>query len=104
MTTIINWIKSYEFTTLLALYTYWTPLVICLAVYACRFVRAYREDVKKSAETYYSPILTVGAILGHLFLAVTPAVNLFALVFDCAGSVFRWFGRVLDIPLVRKRS
>ncbi|MFA5262375.1 MAG: hypothetical protein WC378_01020 [Opitutaceae bacterium] len=101
---MIDWIKNYQFNNLLALYTYWVPLAVCLTVYACRFVRAYREDVKKSAEDYYHPTLTVGAIFGHVLLAVVPAVNLFTMVFDCMGSVFRWLGEVFDIPLVRKKS
>jgi hypothetical protein len=101
---MIDWIKNYQFNGTLALYTYWVPLAVCLIVYAFRFVSAYREDVKKSSEPYYSPTLTIGAILGHILLAVTPAVNLFAMVFDCTASVFRWLGRVLDVPLVRKRK
>ncbi|MGB1304032.1 hypothetical protein [Pseudoalteromonas marina] len=27
-----------------------------------------------------------------------------ALVFDCASSVFKWLGRVFDIPLVARKS
>lgn len=101
---MIEWIKNYQFNGTLALFTYWVPLAVCLIVYAFRFVETYREDVKKSAESYYVPTLTIGAILGHILLAVVPAVNLFAMVFDCTASVFRWLGRVLDVPLVRKRK
>ena len=101
---MIEWIKNYQFNGTLALFTYWVPLAVCLLVYAFRFVECYREDVKKCAEKYYTPKVTIGAILGHILLAVVPAVNLFAMVFDCTASVFRWLGRVLDVPLVRKRK
>lgn len=100
---MITWIKNYQFNNLLAIYTYWTPLIICMIVYSVRFVRNYRDDLKNSSKEYYHPSLTVGVIIGHLFLAATPAVNLFAMVFDCAGSIFRYFGRVFDMPLVRKK-
>lgn len=101
---MIEWIKNYQFNGTLALFTYWVPLAVCLIVYAFRFVESYRDDVKNSTESYYRPTLTIGAILGHILLAVVPAVNLFAMVFDCTASVFRWFGRVLDVPLVRKQK
>lgn len=101
---MIEWIKNYQFNGTLALYTYWIPLTVCLVVYAFRFVSTYRSDVKDCAKDHYHPSLTIGAILGHLMLAVVPAVNLFAMVFDCAASVFRWLGRVLDVPLVPKRK
>ncbi len=101
---MINWILNYQFNGTLALFTYWVPLAVCLIVYAFRFVRCYREDVQASKDKYYHPKVTIGAILGHILLAVVPAVNLFAMVFDCAASVFRWFGDVLDVPLVRKRE
>lgn len=100
---MLDWIKNYQFNNTLALYTYWIPLGVCVTVYIFRFVERYRDDLKKSEETYDVPTLTIGVIVGHLLLAITPAVNLFAMVFDCMGSILKWFGRVLDIPLVKKR-
>ena len=104
MKTIINWINAYQFNDLLALYTYWVPLAVCIIVYVCRCAREYRQDVKDCATLYYTPKLTVGIIIWRVILAVLPGINIFALVFDCAGAVFHWIGRVFDMPLVRKQG
>ena len=101
---MIDWIKSYQFNNLIALYTYWMPLAVCYIVYVFRFISRYKTDLKKSLESYYAPELTVGYILWHIIVATLPGVNIFALVFDCSASVFRWLARVLDIPLVKKRE
>ncbi|EIQ01109.1 hypothetical protein OpiT1DRAFT_05677 [Opitutaceae bacterium TAV1] len=101
---MIEWIKNCQVNGTLALLTYWMPLAVCSTVYTFRLVKKYGEDLKKSCESYYRPTLTVGMIVGHLLLATMPVVNLVAAVFDCSASVFCWFGRVLDIPVVRKRK
>lgn len=101
---MIEWVKTYQFNGTLALFTYWVPLAVCLIVYAFRAVEAYRHDLEASVEKYYVPTLTIGSILGHVLLAVVPAVNLFAMVFDCTASVFHWLGRVLNVPLVRRQE
>lgn len=65
----------------------------------------YKEDLsKREDEKYYSPTLTVGLIVWMIIMTITPCINLFALVFDCASSVFSWIGKVLDIPLVPKKQ
>ncbi len=102
---MLDYVKSFEFTSTIALLVYWTPLAICLGVYFVKIVRMYREDVeKRDSGKFYTPRLTVGAILWMLLLTVTPAVNLFALVFDCMADVFKWLGAFLEIPLVRERK
>lgn len=101
---IKEWVTSYEFVSLLALYTYWIPLVVCVVVYTTRCGVLYRADLKECDEKYYRPGLTVGFIVWHILISVVPGVNLVAMVFDCAGSVFRWLGNVLDTPLVRGRN
>ncbi|WP_043585301.1 hypothetical protein [Geminisphaera colitermitum] len=100
---MIEWIKNYQFNGLLAIYTYWIPLTVCSATYICRIIDKYRIDVKASTKPFYRPELTVGFIVWHIIIATLPAINLFALVFDCASSVFRWLGKVLNVPLVRAR-
>ncbi len=100
---MIEYVKSFEFNSLLALFVYWIPTAICVAVYLFRSIGLYKRDLKKCDEKYYSPQLTIGLIIGYTILAITPCVNLFAMVFDCLGSVFKWLGRFMDIPLVPKR-
>lgn len=98
---MIDFVTSFEFTSFLALLVYWTPLAICTAVYFFRAIRLYRTDLEKCQKEYYSPELTIGLIFWMLFLSVTPLINIFALVFDCAASVFRLIIDAFDIPLVR---
>lgn len=98
---MLEFITSYQFNSLLAIYTYWVPLLICLIVYAFQFVHYYKLDVHNSKEKYYNPKLTVGSIVGHLFVAVCPGLNIFAAVFDCLGPLFSFFEKVFNKPLVK---
>jgi hypothetical protein len=98
-----EYITSYEFVSMLALFTYWIPLAICLSVYFFRTIKLYRLDLSNCNDKFYTPTLTIGLIVWMFLLAITPAINLFALVFDCAGSVFKWLGKSLNIPLVKKQ-
>jgi len=99
-----NYAMSYEFMSMLALFTYWVPLFICLAVYLLRFVGMYKSDLDKCKDEFYRPELTIGVIVWFISVSIIPAINLFALVFDCSSSAFKWIGDALNIPLVRKRS
>lgn len=102
---MIAYIKSFEFASTIALFVYWIPGAICLAVYFVTAINMYRADVQKRDEgKYYAPSLTIGWIVWHLLAAITPAANLIALVFDCMADMFKWFGDFLDIPLVPKRE
>ena len=98
-----NYAASYEFISMLALFTYWIPMLICLSVYLFRFIGMYKADLKKCEDEYYTPTLTIGFIVWCLSISIIPAINLFAMTFDCASSVFKWLGTVLNIPLVRAR-
>ena len=104
-------LKILSINNVIAIYTYWIPLVVCLVVYLFRFLELYRTDLEESKKEYYYPKLTVGYILGHIFLAIAPIINLFALVFDCLGSIFGYLRslfffleKIFDIPLVPKPS
>lgn len=101
---MIDFVKSFEFASAIALFVYWLPLAICAGVYFFRCVALYKSDLAKSKEKYYTPELTVGLIVWFALCSICPAGNLLALTFDCAGSVFRWLGKVLDIPLVPKQK
>lgn len=101
---ILNWIKSYEFNSLIGLITYWFPLAICVIVYSIGTLRDYRGDIESSKKDYYNPSLTVGTIVCRILASIIPVFNIFAMVFDCMASVFRWIGEVFDFPLVPKRK
>jgi len=101
---MIDYVKSYEFISMLALFTYWMPALICAVVYLFRIVVMYKMDLDKCEENHYTPKLTVGLIVWFIICSITPAINLFALVFDCASSVLKSLGRFLDIPLVKKKA
>jgi len=101
---MLEYIKSFEFTSTVALMVYWIPLVICAIVYLFRMIGIYKSDLKKCQDKFYTPELTVGLIVWFVILTITPCVNLLALVFDCASSVFKWLGKFLNVPLVPKRN
>lgn len=102
---MIDYIKSFEFASALALFIYWIPAAICLSVYFVTAINLYRADVKSRDEgKYYSPKLTIGWIFWHVWVSITPTANLIALVFDCMADVFRCLGAFMDIPLVPKRK
>jgi hypothetical protein len=100
---MFDYVTSFEFMSMLALFVYWIPLAICVPVYLFRIIGLYKSDLGKSGDEYYKPDLTVGLIVWWAICSVTPAINLFALVFDCASSVFKWLGKFLDIPLVARK-
>lgn len=103
MEKLIDYLLSFEFTSSIALLVYWIPLAFCSVVYLIRGVETYRGDLKARESKLYTPTLTIGSIIWHAVLAITPCVNLFALVFDCLASVFRALGKFLSVPLVRAR-
>ena len=78
--------------------------------YTVRTVKNYRHEIARRQECVqgnytYFPKLTLGVVVGRAFCAAMPGVNLVALVFSVAGpmlqDIFRFFGALLDIPLVR---
>jgi len=100
---IKTFVVSFEFYSYLALYTYWVPLVICFVTYFARLVKAYHTDMATRNREFYTPQLTIGAIVLMFFLSLTPVVNMFAMVFDCLDSVIKWIGKTLDFGLIPHR-
>ncbi len=101
--TVKNYAMSYEFISMIALFTYWIPLAICSFVYFFRFIQAYKDDLANCEEEFYQPTLTIGAIVWYISITIIPGINIFATVFDCGSSIFKWLGKTLSFPLVRKR-
>jgi hypothetical protein len=87
-----------------ALWLYYVPAAICLVVYSIRTTREYRVDYKNSLKDNYYPKLTVGVILRRILAALLPTFNIFAVVFNCSGSIFDFIGKVFDMPLIPKRK
>ena len=77
-----EYLKSFEFNSMLALFVYWIPLAICLSVYFFRTIKIYKQDLSQCTRERYDPELTIGLIVWYLLISIIPAVNLFALVFE----------------------
>lgn len=113
----MNWIIEHvpAWNSWIALLLYWLPFALCAYGYLIRTAHKVREDRAKreAAEAgkpnaYYSPNITVGTLIGYLFLTVMPVANLFSAIFDVAPKVFSsfliWCERALSVPLVPKRD
>jgi hypothetical protein len=119
--TVKNWILTFDFTSWMGFGLYWLPLSLCACGYMVRTWVNYQKDVaaRDKAEremsdadrervTSYRPTDTVGTLIGRGIVASIPVANLWAACFDVApwmlSSVFDWFSRVFDQPLVPKRK
>ena len=100
LTYIFSWF-GLSFSNFLLGIIYFVPLGICSITYLFRSIGLYKQDLIDCQSNYYRPSLTVGKLVGYVFLSVTPCINIFALVFDCLGSVLKVIWRTLDIPFVR---
>lgn len=98
---MIEFITSIDFSNKFTLLAYFVLLAICSITYLTRSIGLYKQDLIDCQKSHYRPSLTIGKLVGYIFLSVTPCINIFALVFDCLGSVLKMIGRTLDIPFVR---
>lgn len=103
---IKDWVIALQWNSLLAFLLYWTPLAVCAVTYTVRIIEQYKKDLadREADNQSYYPELTIGFIVGHIFLSITPCINLGAAVFDCMGAIFKRLKQILDIPLVPKRK
>lgn len=105
-----SWMAAFNFTSWMGFGLYWLPLSICVYGYTTRTWLNYQKDVaaREKAEHDYRPTDTIGTLIGRGLAATIPVVNLWAACFDVAprlfASMFKWFGRVFDQPLVPKRK
>lgn len=103
------WFIHLAFTSWIGFGLYWVPLGLCAYGYTVRTWVNYRRDITlRDTEKHYIPRDTVGTLLGRTWVSITPVVNIWAAAFDVApplfGSLFDWFGRLFDQPLVPKRN
>jgi hypothetical protein len=106
---MFDWILNFQFNSLLGVFLYWLPLGFCTYGYLISTWEDYRRDIKaRDTHATYYPQLTIGDVVGRIFVAVAPVINLLAAVFDVAptvfGRFFNWCGRVLNQPLVPDRK
>lgn len=92
-------------TNWLGIALYWVPLAICVIGYSYRTVTEYLSDLnERSNGTYYVPDLTIGVILGRMFLSVIPVANIFVAAFNLLpriiGTVCDWLNETFNTPLV----
>ena len=104
---MLDWIKDFRFNGLLGILLYWVPLALCL-IHASREVAAtLRVDIANRGKKPYYPEVTVGVLLGWVFLCFVPAINVVVAIFkacpDLLGSFFAWLGRVFDHPIISPR-
>lgn len=104
---IWNFIVGFEFNTVLAIWLYWVPLLVCLIGYLSDCVSDYKSDYERHTTDFYYPKLTVGKILGRLIVSFVPGVNiaiaLFSHFFILISKFFHYLGKVFDIPLIPAR-
>jgi len=89
---------------------YWLPLMISGVGYTIKTIKQTKKDAAnrdKDPEHYY-PTVTLGTILGRLFLVTCPVVNffnaLFFHVFQIASQVVDFLAEVFNQPLVPKHK
>jgi hypothetical protein len=109
---MIEWIKSFEFTSLMGIVLYWLPASLCVYGYTVRTWLNFQKDTKARAEaarpSNYYPTDNMGDLIGRAVVAVVPIANIWAAAFDVApkmcATMFNWIGRVFDAPLVPRRN
>lgn len=92
----MNWLIENipAWNSFLGILLYWVPLTVCLLGYTMRTMKDIKKDVSKRAaadadpkNSYYSPTITIGKILGRLFASICPIWNLLAALFDIGGDL-----------------
>lgn len=103
-------VMSFDFTSMMGVWLYWVPMLICLVGEAFSIITLARRDAKHRREgeyTYspqYRPQLTVGRIIWLMILTFTPVVNIGRALFLHASSilekVYNFLDGFLSIPII----
>lgn len=101
---------------------FWLPLIVCSVSYTALTIKQTKQDAVKRAKAEaveasgqklthydeYEPTVTVGTILGRIFISLCPGVNLVNAVFiqswRLVRNVVETFHDVFNQPLVPKRK
>lgn len=88
---MIDWIFNAKLTNLAGVLLYWVFVLICLTGYSYKTYLAFKKDLARRALEssgdmkkfdFYTPKLTYGKVLGRIFVAFVPVVNIWCAVFD----------------------
>lgn len=100
---------SFDFTSMMGVWLYWVPMLICLVGEAFAIITLGHMDVKRRIEgeytysTSYRPQLTVGRIIWLMLLTFTPVVNIGRALFLHASGilekVYNFLDKFLNIPI-----
>src|SRR3982750_1184775 len=96
---MIDWLKSFEFTSTVGLLLYWLPLVFCSVAYVIRTWAnyqtdatnraAYERDKEAGKSGGYYPTDTYGSLIGRALAASVPGVNILPPPFDPGPALYR---------------
>lgn len=101
---------GFDFTSMMGVWLYWVPMLVCLVGEALAIITLARRDVKHRSEgeyTYspqYRPQLTVGRIIWLMILTFTPVVNIGRALFLHASGIvekiYNFLHGFLSIPII----
>lgn len=91
----LNFFISFDITSMLGVYLYWVPLLLCGLFYTMRTLRNYFSCCEKRNEGEPFDPDTIGILVWRVIVTFTPVLNLLAVLFDLG-----WVA-LLSIPLVR---
>ena len=114
----INFLMSFEFTSLMGILLYWLPVLVCFIGYSFRTHKEIKEDIEKrdgveaakriGQSGYYYPTVTIGTFIGRGIATLLPVVNLWAAVFDVGyellSGFFSMICKFFNQPVIRERK
>ena len=107
---MIDWILNFEFNSQLGLLLYWVPMGLAFYGTGSVVISAYRKDIRDRINyeagnnSYYSPLLKLGDIIGNVLLSICPVINIWVAITTAFPAFLKLCGKVFDIPLVPKRE
>jgi hypothetical protein len=106
---LIDYILNFQFNSVLAIWLYWVPLLVCTVYSIGAIYYDAQDDLKnRDSTSYYREKLTIGTILLRVIGTIAPGWNLVAAIFHTAPAVLRHVfdicGNILSIPLIPKRN
>lgn len=106
---MIDYVLNFAFNSVLGIWLYWVPLLICTIYSIGATYYDAQDDIKnRDSTSYYREKLTIGVTLLRIVGIVTPGWNLISAVFHTAPAVLRHVfdicANILSIPLIPKRK
>lgn len=106
---MIDYIMGFKFNSMLAIYLYWIPMLICYVYNIGAIYYDVQSDLKnRESDVYYREKLTIGSIVVRVITPAIPVWNLLGAVFHTAPVVlkhiFEIITTIFDIPLIPRRK